>query len=133
MIFPCEEDDPVRPHFEESGEEFRDRELECEEQEAREPCVLRDLGAHTGSEVDQPTAALCTHFSFSPMVMMEPNHAHTFTLEENAPAAQDRTAKTCVRPSPCQTDSLRAAESASMFLRRANCRGWTKEQIVKID
>ena len=41
MIFPCEEDDPVRPHFEESGEEFRDTELECEEEEAREPCVLR--------------------------------------------------------------------------------------------
>ena len=35
MIFPCEEDDPVRPHFEENGEEFRDIELECEEEEAR--------------------------------------------------------------------------------------------------
>ena len=47
MIFPCEEDDPVRLHFEERGEEFRDRELECEEEEAREPCVLRDPGAPT--------------------------------------------------------------------------------------
>ena len=61
MIFPCEEDDPVRPHFEESGEEFRDIELECEGEEAREPCVLRDPGAPTESEVERHNV---THLPF---------------------------------------------------------------------
>ena len=61
MIFPCEEDDPVRPHFEESGEEFRDIELECEEEEAREPCVLRDPGAPTEAEVERHNV---THMPF---------------------------------------------------------------------
>ena len=62
MIFPCEEDDPVRPHFEESGEEFLDIELECEEEEeAREPCVLRDSGAPTESEVERHNV---THMPF---------------------------------------------------------------------
>ena len=60
MIFPCE-DDPVRPHFEESGEEFRDIELECEEEEARELCVPRDLGAPTESEVERQNV---THMPF---------------------------------------------------------------------
>ena len=63
MIFPCEEDEPVRPHFEESGEEFGDIELECEEEEeeAREPCVLRDPGAPTESEVERHNV---THMPF---------------------------------------------------------------------
>ena len=45
MILPFEEDDPVRPHLEESG---RDIQLECEDEEALDPCVLRDPG---GSKV----------------------------------------------------------------------------------
>ena len=42
----------MRPHCEESGEEFRDTELECEEEEARERCVLRDPGPRAESEGD---------------------------------------------------------------------------------
>ena len=61
MIFPCEEDDPVRPKPEESGEEFRDIELECEEEEAREPRVLRDPGAPTEAEVERHNM---THMPF---------------------------------------------------------------------
>ena len=43
----------MRPILGESGEEFRNIVLECEEEEAREPCVPRDPGAPTEPEVDR--------------------------------------------------------------------------------
>ena len=61
VIFPCEEDDPVRPHLERSGEEFWDTEWECAEEKARGLCVLRGAGAPAESEVEQHYA---THTRF---------------------------------------------------------------------
>ena len=45
----------------ESGKGFRDSELECEEEEARDPCVLRDPGARSGAEVERHNV---THMPF---------------------------------------------------------------------
>ena len=47
--------------MEESGEEFRDIELECEEEEARDSCVPRDPGAPTEAEVERHNV---THMPF---------------------------------------------------------------------
>ena len=65
MISPVEEEvNPVRPPLEGRGaeEEFRDIELECEEEEeAREPHVLRDPGAPSEAEVERHNV---THMPF---------------------------------------------------------------------
>ena len=64
MISPLEEEvNPVRPLEGESREEeeFRDIELECEEEEARVPRIPRDPGAPTEEEVEKHNV---THMPF---------------------------------------------------------------------
>ena len=60
MILPCEELEPVRPcsdvDVNDGGDEFREIEFEeepIENDEARQPKILRDPGAPTEAEVER--------------------------------------------------------------------------------